>query len=320
MRNIQIGIVAIMAIWGKLIFVLAINSQSNHLGYDDIQRAFKKGRCQSCHPSIWREWERSFHAKAWTDPIYQQAASQIPNREATSTGLGKMPKLRDADRESGVSCLSCHMDQNGTMHGPEGSLPAGFHGDMINPNYAQDPMLLCATCHGQAHVMVHNQVSSFRQSQAKQQNKNCATCHMPAITRKQSLQSYTAIEGRKHTWRGSRSKSLLKQSAKLSIQRSDEQVTVTVINETGHILPGDGLRAVILEVSFGNQKKQQVFCAEIDTDRLKIKQELRLKEDEVKQVDFTIPLDEPVSAKLLYRFLPTTPEKEWLQIAEATDP
>ena len=114
MRNIQIGIVAIMAIWGKLIFVLAINSQSNHLGYDDIQRAFKKGRCQSCHPSIWREWERSFHAKAWTDPIYQQAASQIPNREETcdpchapepvlSTGLGKMPKLRDADRESG--CL-----------------------------------------------------------------------------------------------------------------------------------------------------------------------------------------------------------------------
>ena len=331
MRNIQIGIVAIMAIWGKLIFVLAINSQSNHLGYDDIQRAFKKGRCQSCHPSIWREWERSFHAKAWTDPIYQQAASQIPNREATcdpchapepvlSTGLGKMPKLRDTDRESGVSCLSCHMDQNGTMHGPEGSLPAGFHGDMINPNYAQDPMLLCATCHGQAHVMVHNQVSSFRQSQAKQQNKNCATCHMPAITRKQSLQSYTAIEGRKHTWRGSRSKSLLKQSAKLSIQRSDEQVTVTVINETGHILPGDGLRAVILEVSFGNQKERQVFCAEIDTDRLKIKQELRLKEDEVKQVDFTIPLGQPVSAKLFYRFLPTTPEKEWLQIAEATAP
>jgi len=49
MRNIQIGIVTIMTIWAKLILVLTISSQSNHLGYDDIQRTFKKGRCQSCH-------------------------------------------------------------------------------------------------------------------------------------------------------------------------------------------------------------------------------------------------------------------------------
>ena len=109
----------------------------------------KKGKCQSCHPSIWREWERSFHAQAWIDPIYQQAASQIPDREATcdpchapepvlTTGLGKMPKLRDTDRESGVSCLSCHLDQNGAMHGPS-------RGRLAKDNLPRDSRCCCGT-------------------------------------------------------------------------------------------------------------------------------------------------------------------------------
>ena len=103
-------------------------------------------------------------------------------------------------------------------------------------NYAQNPMLLCVTCHVQSRVMVHNKVASFRQSWAKRQGNNFANYCMPAIERKQSLQSYTAIKRRKYTWRRSRSKSLLKQS--------DRQVMVTAINETGHVLPGDGLRAI----------------------------------------------------------------------------
>ena len=45
------------------------------------------------------------HAQAWEDPIYQEAASQVEDREKTCdpchapepiliTGIGKMPKLR----------------------------------------------------------------------------------------------------------------------------------------------------------------------------------------------------------------------------------
>ena len=41
--------------------------------------------------------------------------------------------LRDTDRESGVSCLSYHLGQNGAMNCLEGSLPDVFHGDMIAP-------------------------------------------------------------------------------------------------------------------------------------------------------------------------------------------
>ena len=304
--------------------------QTGYLGLNDIKKGFGSGKCRSCHPAIWREWERSMHAKAWSDPIYQEAASVVVDRQKNCdpchapepvliTGIGKMPKLRDDDRQSGVSCLTCHADVHGGMHGPPMNVDAMFHANVTSEVHTK-AIGLCATCHGQPKVPEHNQIISFKKSRISEEGGNCATCHMPAIRRKQSLQSYTAMEGRKHTWRGSRSKSLLKQSAKLSIQRSDEQVMVTVINETGHILPGDGLRAVILEVIFGNQKERQVFSAEIDKDKLKIKQELRLKEDEVKQVNFTVPLGQPVSAKLFYRFLPTTPEKEWLQIAETTAP
>ena len=55
-----------------------------YLSYDDIYRDFTtKKMCKRCHPAIWREWERSMHAQAWEDPIYQEAASQVEDREKT---------------------------------------------------------------------------------------------------------------------------------------------------------------------------------------------------------------------------------------------
>ena len=78
--------------------------EPSYLGYDDIYRDFtQKKMCKRCHPAIWREWERSMHAKAWEDPIYQEAASRVEDREKKCdpchapepiliTGIGKMPK------------------------------------------------------------------------------------------------------------------------------------------------------------------------------------------------------------------------------------
>ena len=58
--------------------------EPSYLSYDDIYRDFtQKKMCKRCHPAIWREWERSMHAKAWEDTIYQAAAAQVEDREKT---------------------------------------------------------------------------------------------------------------------------------------------------------------------------------------------------------------------------------------------
>ena len=114
------------------------------------------------------------HAKAWVDEIYQAAAEQITDRETKCdqchapqpiliTGVGNMPKLRDEQREAGVSCLVCHLDAHGTMNGPPASAETYFHANRTNPIYTQ-PTVLCGTCHGQQSVPEHDQVSSFLNS------------------------------------------------------------------------------------------------------------------------------------------------------------
>ena len=47
----------------------------------EAYEGFQEGKCKSCHPAIWREWENSMHARAWIDEIYQEAAKQIEDRE-----------------------------------------------------------------------------------------------------------------------------------------------------------------------------------------------------------------------------------------------
>ena len=140
---------------------------------------------------------------------------KIPDREETCdpchapqpiliTGIGKMPKLREADRDSGVSCLVCHVDAKGAMHGPPASVDAVVHANITDKAH-QTPIELCGSCHGQPSVPKYNQLASFKHSPAEKAGKNCATCHMPAIKRLQSLRSYEPMLGGRHTWVASRS-------------------------------------------------------------------------------------------------------------------
>lgn len=304
--------------------------EPSYLSYDDIYRDFtQKKMCKRCHPAIWREWERSMHAKAWEDPIYQAAASQVEDREKKCdpchapepiliTGIGKMPKLRAEDRQYGVSCIVCHVDAHGAMHGPHKSENPMYHANVTSEAHAK-PTELCATCHGQPSVPEHNQVDSFKNSPAAEKGLNCASCHMPAVKRQLSVHTYETVTVRRHTWAGSRSVSKLKSAVNLKIVRAVGTATLRVTNKAGHLLPGDTLRAIILDVkifdgSGAMSRDEQVFISasssEPETNRL-LPGETR---------DFVYPLNdtEQIEAKLRYRLIPTTPETEWITMAEAS--
>ena len=297
--------------------------ESDDNQHKEMYQAFKDGKCKSCHPAIWREWEKSMHAQAWVDEIYQEAAKQIANREKSCdpchapepilvTGIGKMPKLRSVQQESGVSCLVCHLDKDGAMQGPPASADTNFHVNVTNPIY-QSPTKLCATCHGQISVPEHDQVSSFLKSRFAEEKKSCATCHMPVVNRIQSTASYERTKGRKHTWQGSRSVAQLKNATTLKIEFADKKATVTLQNKAGHLLPGGTLRVIVLDVTHlapdGTQyEKKQVLISE--------KAENRLKPDEKRTFVFNVNRGDTLKADLRYRLTSKTPESEWVQMGE----
>ena len=292
----------------------------------EAYQGFQEGKCKSCHPAIWREWENSMHAKAWVDEIYQELANQIKDRETKCdqchapqpiliTGIGKMPKLRDEQRAAGVSCLVCHLDAEGAMHGPQASAETYFHANVTNPIYTA-PTTLCSTCHGQPTVPEHDQVSSFLNSKFAEEDKSCATCHMPVVNRLQSTASYESIKGRKHTWRGSRSVAQLRRAATLQLEITPEKVNVKLQSKTGHILPGGTLRTIILEAKLlspegiERQKKQIIISA---------KEQNRLLPNEERVYIFdTVPgaIGDTVTVRLMYQLTPKTPESEWILMAE----
>jgi len=314
---------------GLSIFALCWNFapivESDESKYKDMYRGFEDGKCKSCHPAIWREWEKSMHAQAWVDEIYQDAAKLIPDREKSCdpchapepilvSGIGKMPKLRNTQRDSGVSCLVCHLDTDGAMHGPQASAETNFHANVTNPIY-ESPTKLCATCHGQPKVPEHDQVSSFLESRFATEKKSCATCHMPIVNRLQSTASYESIKGRKHTWRGSRSVAQLKSAASLKVEFAGKKASVVLENRAGHLLPGGTLRIIVLEVTpFGPdgtqlEKKQELISE---------KTENRLLPDEKRTYTFDVAAGQTLKVQLKYQLTPKTPESEWVLMEEVS--
>ena len=305
--------------------VLRADDATNHLA--EAYQGFQEGKCKSCHPAIWREWENSMHAKAWTDEIYQEIANQVKDREAKCdgchapqpiliTGVGEIPKLRNKQREAGVSCLVCHLDAQGAMHGPPASAETYFHANVTDPIYTT-PIRLCSTCHGQPTVPEHDQVSSFLKSEFAEGNKSCATCHMPIVKRLQSTASYESIKGRKHTWRGSRSVAQLRRAATLHLDEiTSERVKVKLRSKTGHILPGGTLRTIILEAkllsSEGTERgKKQISISDKTQNRL-------LPNEERVYIFDALPstIGDTITVRLMYQLTPKTPESEWVLMAE----
>ena len=91
------------------------------------------------------------HAKAWVDENLSSGCKPSPGQRKRKcdqchapqpilvTGVGKMPKTERQGTEKPVfSCLVCHLDAHGAMHGPPASAETYFHANVTNPVYT-DP-------------------------------------------------------------------------------------------------------------------------------------------------------------------------------------
>ena len=110
--------------------------------------------------------------------------------------------------------------------------------------------------------------------------------------------------------------------ADLEIIPAGGKVMIHLTNKAGHVLPGEALRAVILDVKIydsgasvihHNQIFHSISSGEDGSDN-------RIQPGETRQFAYEIGEKERIEAKLLYRLLPTTAETKWVTMAEASAP
>jgi hypothetical protein len=145
--------------------------------------------CERCHQEVYREWRESLHARAWRGEAFQRASAGARAQEclgchaAAPLEAAQRPALRDAHREEGVTCVTCHLapgrdGERLTMRGPVSrSSPIEVH-----PVIEGDPVYrsseLCAGCH-------RGTFSEWQSASAGAagEAETCQGCHMPAVRR-----------------------------------------------------------------------------------------------------------------------------------------
>jgi hypothetical protein len=115
--------------------------------------------CAACHLDVVTAWQSGLHAKAYSDPVFQQAW-ETQNKNVSCLAChttGFVPRTGEYAQE-GVTCEACH-----------GQTPA----DHPPAPLTLDPGTeTCAVCHATTYT-------EWQQSAHGQQQLGCTTCHNP---------------------------------------------------------------------------------------------------------------------------------------------
>lgn len=131
-------------------------------------------RCSDCHQEIYRQWQTSRHAVAWTSSDFKRASENYSKEKCLSCHapyeirVGEKPNLREANLADGINCVACHFrDSTKSMHGPY---------EVFSPPHpsTQDSLYtkaeICSGCHQE----------TYKQWKATATEKSCQSCHMPS--------------------------------------------------------------------------------------------------------------------------------------------
>jgi len=234
--------------------------------------------CERCHQEVVVEWRESGHARAWTSEPFQ-AATHGGRVEACSgchapapLSAGRVPVLRAARHDEGVSCTTCHLSTAPgaaplTMRGPASrSLPVEVH-----PVIAEDPLYrsseLCGGCH-------EGTFAEWRAAPtpASGEKETCQGCHMPAVHRtvesvNEAVPYSPILVAMEETQELRRHRFAVPEDADeelvLSLERRPTALVVRVENRLPHALPTGsfGRREVELRVTWSSGSSTRAFAA-----------------------------------------------------------
>lgn len=149
--------------------------------------------CLGCHYTQFEYWQHSFHAQAYTDPSFLDAFAEngqspmclrchmpVTALEAEARSGVFAPNARPMESENaheGVSCVSCHLDGEGVIHGPTGVTEAGVAPHALVQDSRFESPELCAACHDDTVLGAFTQTVTEWRTQTDQ-SQNCQACHM----------------------------------------------------------------------------------------------------------------------------------------------
>lgn len=113
--------------------------------------------CGVCHPAILEEWKQSAHARAYTDPLFQEWLKDAEHPEEClvchTTNYNLVTGKYEAEN---IDCVACHID------------PPSDHPD--SPIVRPDDAKMCGECH----EVTYREWATSKHAQAGMQ---CADCH-----------------------------------------------------------------------------------------------------------------------------------------------
>ena len=180
-------------------------------------------------------------------------------------GQIQLPGLREKNREDGVTCADCHLDNNGSIHGKyDLSAP---HPTVQDERFTRARSAeLCAACH-QADRMAPNlqTVSEWDRDFTTDDPRTCEDCHMPQVTRlfSEIFPNRPQRQIGKHLFAGGHSQPMLRQAVTFMIQADDSNprsLKLVIANTgAGHSIPtGYGPRAIIAKLILWDSNGQEV--------------------------------------------------------------
>ncbi len=286
---------------------------------DSAGAALSHESCRQCHPAVWKQWEASFHSRAWSDPNVQAAFKHFGfDRKCQSchapqpvltTGLTKPVELRERQRQSGVNCLSCHYlaDRRGV---------AARHTIADAPcRPVQRPELtgsrICGACHDAIHQDWRK--SRFRTEVSVNGEKTCQDCHMPTIADRQ--------RGRSHLCLGGHHAATVRRGVRMSCRRQGGELIVSVTNHaTGHNFPGERHNRVLHVQVFQQNAVGEIILAQQELIKGITPFRGESSADEIRAgqtFEARFPIVEPpvvTDVRLLYRAFPWLTDRDALLV------
>ncbi len=325
----------------SLIFILAFESEKP-LTPNTPKVFVRPSSCQECHPEVYAEWKRSWHAKAWEDPFVREQSDNFKQKDCIpchaprpvfERGIrpGERVVERTSNRDAGVDCFSCHQLPDGGFAAAAKD-PAGPCGPVYRPELAS--VAPCTPCHNQ-----HDTVNEWLDSPSHLRGKNCNDCHMPAVERKGRSGGPPTRPGRDPSCPGGHSEQLLKGAftldSEVKVEEGVRHLVVRLINDkTAHNLPGDSRhRALDLVITFfkpgglpySAMDGERGFGQEPGTYRLRFRNPYRSEQKENTQIpsgkEAVLDVPVPDQAKraviqVIYKLTPYTPDEEGLTLAQ----
>jgi hypothetical protein len=202
--------------------------------------------CASCHQEVTDEWARSAHGLAWVDEAYQRDLKGKKRPELCygchvpepllAGALTVRPDAREATRELGVHCESCHVDESGAMLGPRGTTTTAHPSKLSPLMSAPGSNELCSACHSTnigPVIGIAKDAAAFLNAKGL----SCVGCHMAPLERPWATDAPARL-GRSHALQTPRDPAFLRLAFGLTLGAQQGVSVLQLHNQAGHRAPG----------------------------------------------------------------------------------